>query len=593
MFPLLHRTSGQTSCIPTHPPRLVGIHTKLLVREAHPSCRHSSVTTKALNNASSTFMSPAAISQQQEAITDSSSPSSLIYIGRTAESLDEEIDSRGNYSPAFCSTLDIFKIGVGPSSSHTMGPMLAASRFLDLLVSKEGLLDRTTRLQARLHGSLAYTGKGHATDRATLLGLAGFVPHSYEFEEAEKTLKGLHESKVIHPAKLQGKSLQFDPESDLIFDFGPPLPQHPNGLTFSALDDKGQVLITEQYFSIGGGFVQDLAERQRHSSSSSAGECDPNASSPDSSLPFPFATATQMLAMAFSTGKSIAEMQLENEVASLVTLKSLSPADARKEMSRGIQLLWEVMSGCLNKGLKAVDGEILPGGLKLRRRAGSIFRAVEKEGESSANFPPHTSVLDHLLCYAMAVNEENAAGGRVVTAPTNGAAGVIPAVLNYYLKLCPGSSEDKIEDFFLTAAAIGSIVKRNASISGAELGCQAEVGSASAMAAAGLAAVLGGSVRQVENAAEIALEHHLGMSCDPIGGLVQAPCIERNGLGAIKAVSSASLALRGDGSHLVSLDVCVETMRQTGRDMSDRYKETSQGGLSINVTLNRPHVPNC
>ncbi|WP_276947620.1 L-serine ammonia-lyase [Haematobacter massiliensis] len=454
------------------------------------------------------------------------------------------------------SVFDLFKIGIGPSSSHTMGPMVAAGRFLDLL---RGSPFRPVALRCSLHGSLAFTGVGHATDRAVILGLDGFLPATYDADHAEAALARIRETGEVSPPGLP--PLGFRPDLDLVFDYGPPLPGHPNGMTLSARDAQGDTLVSETYYSIGGGFV--VTPEEQAAGPGGAARI---------SVPYPFASAAEMLRMSAAAGLSIAEMKRANERA----------VYSRREVEDGLNRLWTVMSGCIDRGL-ASEG-ILPGGLNVRRRAPAIHAALLRErGLNIA--PPHT-VNDWIGCYAMAVNEENAAGGQVVTAPTNGAAGVVPAVLRYWLDHVPGASASRIGDFLLTASAIGGIVKHNASISGAECGCQAEVGSAAAMAAAGLAQVMGGTPEQVENAAEIALEHHLGMTCDPVKGLVQVPCIERNGLGAIKAVSAASLALRGDGTHFVPLDACIETMRQTGADMSHKYKETSLGGLAVNV-------PNC
>lgn len=458
----------------------------------------------------------------------------------------------------FLSVFDMFKIGVGPSSSHTMGPMVAGARFLDTL---RALPFGVRGLRASLHGSLAFTGKGHATDRATILGLAGFAPATYDRARAEAALERIAADKCIDAQGLG--LLSFDPARDLIFDYGPALPGHANGMILSALDAQGDVIFTETYYSIGGGFVLTARE---------AAEAKAAKSSARAQVPYPFETADEMLDMAAASGKTIAQMKRANE------LRFRSEA----ELDAGIARIWDVMNACISRGMEGTG--ILPGGLNVRRRARGIHEALLAERGMNMT-APHT-INDWMSLYAMAVNEENAAGGQVVTAPTNGAAGVVPAVLRYYLDHVPTASAARIPDFLLTAAAIGGLVKHNASISGAECGCQAEVGSAAAMAAAALCAVLGGSVKQVENAAEIALEHHLGMTCDPVKGLVQVPCIERNGLGAIKAVSAASLALRGDGDHLVSLDVCIETMRQTGSDMHEKYKETSLGGLAVNV-------PNC
>ncbi|MBT9385607.1 L-serine ammonia-lyase [Pseudooceanicola sp. CBS1P-1] len=455
----------------------------------------------------------------------------------------------------FLSVFEIFKIGIGPSSSHTMGPMVAAGRFLDRLRDAPF---QAKRLRAVLHGSLAFTGRGHATDRAVILGLDGFVLESFDAQKAEVAQARIAAEKVLRPGGLP--EIAFDPALDLVFDFDRALPGHPNGMRIEALDGQGDVILSEVYYSVGGGFVLTEAEL-------AAGQ--DKAEGP--SIPYPFKSAAEMLEMARHSGLSIAQMKAANET-----------ARGRPDVSDGIGQIWKVMSDCIERGLKG-EG-LLPGGLAVRRRAGALHdQLVEEAGRNLA--PPHV-VNDWISCYAMAVNEENAAGGQVVTAPTNGAAGVMPAVVRYWLTHVPTASRERLTEFFLTAAAIGGLVKYNASISGAEAGCQAEVGSAAAMAAAGLCAVMGGTPEQVENAAEIALEHHLGMTCDPVKGLVQVPCIERNGLGAIKAVSAASLALRGDGRHFVPLDACIETMRQTGRDMHEHYKETSLGGLAVNV-------PNC
>ncbi|MBU2958085.1 L-serine ammonia-lyase [Paracoccus sp. 1_MG-2023] len=459
----------------------------------------------------------------------------------------------------FLSVFDLFKVSVGPSSSHTMGPMIAAARFLESLRAQPF---RAHGLRVSLHGSLAFTGKGHATDRAAILGLQGFTPDAMDQDRAEQALELIRRDRRLTPPDLQ--PLAFDPDADLRFDYDTPLPGHTNGMTIAATDAQGDVIFHKVYYSIGGGFVMTAEELERRG--------DQDRSDAANAVPFPFATAGQMLEMAASSGKSIARMKEENELC----------FRSRNDLHRGIERIWEVMSDCLDRGL-ATDG-VLPGGLNVRRRAPGIHRALMEERGMNMT-APHV-VNDWMSTYAMAVNEENAAGGRVVTAPTNGAAGTLPAVLKYWLDHVPGASTRLLPDFLLTAAAVGGLIKHNASISGAECGCQAEVGSASAMAAAGLAAVLGGSPRQIENAAEIALEHHLGMTCDPVRGLVQVPCIERNGLGAIKAVSAASLALRGDGDHIVPLDAAIETMRQTGQDMSEKYKETSLGGLAVNV-------PNC
>jgi len=459
----------------------------------------------------------------------------------------------------FLSIFDMFKIGVGPSSSHTMGPMVAAAKFLHALRSGQDRVPGSgdmARLQARLYGSLAFTGKGHATDRAVILGLAGFEPESFDAALAEQAMSSIKSKKQIENKDLP--PLAFDPHADLVFDFGPALPGHANGMVLSALDAAGNLFMEETYYSVGGGFV--LTERELARLSDGI---------PVPDVPFPFRKGAEMLEMAETSGLSIAQMKERNELA------------FRKagDLKAGIERIWQVMEACVESGLS--QNGILPGGLKVKRRAAEIHGKLL--AEQGLNQPAPHIINDWISVYAMAVNEENAAGGQVVTAPTNGAAGVVPATLKYYLAHVPEAQQGRVPEFLLTAAAIGGLIKTNASISGAEVGCQGEVGSAAAMAAAGLCAVLGGSPAQIENAAEIALEHHLGMTCDPIAGLVQVPCIERNGLGAIKAVSAASLALRGDGKHLVPLDACIETLRQTGRDMDTKYKETSQGGLAVNV----------
>ena len=452
----------------------------------------------------------------------------------------------------FLSIFDVFKIGIGPSSSHTMGPMTAAVRFIDLLRSSDAA-QQATKIRVTLYGSLAFTGMGHATDRAVKLGLLGYVPAEIDSDAAELKLAALHATGLLKPAGLP--ALTFDPDNDIVFNYGPALPGHANGLVFEAFSCSATLLLAETYYSIGGGFVVSVSE-QKDLSVKSPGD--------SGSWPYPFDSAATMLQMAKTNGLSIADMKRANEL----MVRSAA------EVEDGLARIWDVMNWCIERGLSR-DGE-LPGGLKVRRRARKIRQQLEHERRFNSS-PPHVS-SDWLSVYAMAVNEENAAGGQVVTAPTNGAAGVVPAVLRYYLDHCSGARQDMVSDFLLTAAAIGGLIKHNASISGAEAGCQGEVGSAAAMAAAGLCAVLGGTPEQIENAAEIALEHHLGMTCDPVAGLVQVPCIERNGMGATKAVAAASLALRGDGMHFMPLDNCIEAMRQTGEAMSTKFKETSLGG---------------
>jgi L-serine dehydratase len=455
----------------------------------------------------------------------------------------------------FLSVFDLFKIGIGPSSSHTMGPMTAAARFLDEILHGDWPRPNdvpVTRLGASLHGSLAYTGVGHRSDRAIVLGLAGQQPQTIDPDKAQQVYESAVAQRIVapdgHPA------YDFDPGTDLVFDRKTALAGHANGMAFFACDADRRQLLRRVYYSVGGGFVMSEEELTAVRSQPAAAE--------GINVPYPFSTAAEMLAKAANSGLSIAEMKRKNEE----TVMSSAELDA------GLDGLWAAMRGCIERGLSQEGA--LPGGLNVRRRARKLHEQLQTEWRQNRRNPLFANV---------AVNEENAAGGRIVTAPTNGAAGVVPAVLRYFLEFHDGADDRGIRDFLLTSAAIGGIIKNNASISGAEVGCQGEVGSASAMAAAGLAAVLGGTPEQIENAAEIALEHHLGMTCDPVGGLVQVPCIERNALGAVKAVTAASLAVKGDGKHFVPLDACVETMRQTGVDMNERYKETSQGGLAVNI----------
>lgn len=462
----------------------------------------------------------------------------------------------------FLSVFDLYKIGIGPSSSHTVGPMVAAKRFLDEILSPDWPRPagaQVTALKASLHGSLAYTGVGHATDKAVVLGLAGQAPDQVSPDAIDGIVAGVTATGTVHPDGHP--AYDFVPDRDLVFDKKNPLPGHANGMTFSAFDADGQLLLRRIYYSVGGGFV--VSDEELHAQTVIGG------TQQAETVPYPFANAQEMLAMARQSGLSIAAMKRANEE---VTLD-------RSALNRQLDGIWDAMSGCIERGLQT-DG-VLPGGLKVKRRAAKLWEQYS-EAESSNLFNP-LKANDALTLFAMAVNEENAAGGRVVTAPTNGAAGTVPAVLKYATLFVDGMGKEQIRTFLLTSAAVGGIIKHNASISGAEVGCQGEVGSAAAMAAAGFAAVLGGTPEQIENAAEIALEHHLGMTCDPIAGLVQVPCIERNGIAAVKAVTAASLAVKGDGEHLVSLDACIETMRQTGMDMHEKYKETSLGGLAVNV----------
>ncbi|MFD1744305.1 L-serine ammonia-lyase [Rhizobium helianthi] len=461
----------------------------------------------------------------------------------------------------FLSVFDVFKIGVGPSSSHTMGPMSAANRFLALLASDEWPRPSNARvasIKASLHGSLAFTGIGHGTGRAVILGLMGEAPNKVDPDQMDEIIATVERTGKITPPGHP--PYDFQPATDLIFDKKQALPGHANGMSISAFDKDGRLLLKRIYYSIGGGFVVTDTELE-----AMRGQ---KAQSTDR-VPYPFSTAKQMLEMARSSGLSIADMKRANELTKM----------SEQELNDGLDAIWSAMASCIDRGLK-VDG-IMPGGLKVRRRAKSIFEKLTADSRSNRLNPLLAN--DWLSVYAMAVNEENASGGRVVTAPTNGAAGVIPATIRYFLHFHEDATTKDVHNFLLTAAAVGGIIKHNASISGAEVGCQGEVGSAAAMAAAGLAAVMDGTPEQVENAAEIALEHHLGMTCDPIAGLVQVPCIERNALGAVKAVTAASLAIKGDGTHFVPLDAAIETMRQTGNDMSEKYKETSTGGLAVNV----------
>jgi L-serine dehydratase len=450
------------------------------------------------------------------------------------------------------SVFELFKVGVGPSSSHTVGPMKIAAAFAGGLV-ETGAIDRVASLEITLLGSLAFTGKGHATDKAVILGLGGETPETVDLDAAEALVARVRETKTLN---LAGRRIvDFDPAKAIVFDTLTPTPKHPNTMRLAAHDAQGGALADETWLSVGGGFIiRDGVDE------------DASAAAPK--LPYPFRSSADLLARGRESGLSIAELMRANEAA----LRSQGGADAH------VERVLDVMFASIDRGL-AQSGP-LPGGLKVMRRAKAIHDRLTEA--SKRNFHPAHEIMDFVSVYAMAVNEENAAGGRVVTAPTNGAAGVIPAVLRYYRDHCEGATQAGLRDFLMTATAIGALFKLNASISGAEVGCQGEVGVASSMAAAGLAAALGAANAQIENAAEIAMEHHLGMTCDPVGGLVQIPCIERNAFGAVKAIAAASLALHGDGHHLVSLDSVIATMRQTGADMQSKYKETSLGGLAVN-----------
>jgi L-serine dehydratase len=450
------------------------------------------------------------------------------------------------------SVLDIFKVGLGPSSSHTMGPMNAARIFVEDLAER-GVLERTAKVAAQLYGSLALTGAGHCTDRAVLLGLEGNRPDMIDPEAIEPTLMRIRESRRL---RLGGaREIEFDEPLDLLWHRDQRLPLHTNGMRFTALDAAGGVMHREEFYSTGGGFVVRGSGFGQSIASGTAVE-----------VAYPFSSGRELLDAAREHGLELHELVLGNE-------RAFRPdADTRRELLH----VWSVMNACIERGFRGTG--LLPGVLKVRRRAARLHRMLV---ESSENRP--LDVMDWVNAFALAVNEENAAGGRVVTAPTNGAAGIVPAVIAYYRRFERGASDEGVVRFLLVAGVIGMLYKRNASISGAELGCQGEVGVACSMAAAGLVAALNGTNEQIENAAEIGMEHNLGLTCDPIAGLVQIPCIERNAMGAVKAINAARLAVRGDGTHKVSLDQVIATMRQTGSDMSVIYKETSQGGLAVNV----------
>ncbi|MDZ7855025.1 L-serine ammonia-lyase [Sphaerotilus sp.] len=459
------------------------------------------------------------------------------------------------------SVFDLFKIGIGPSSSHTVGPMRAARLFTQGLLHA-ALLDGVARVQVDLYGSLGATGKGHGSDTAVLLGLGGHEPDTVDVDRIPALLEDLRQHRRV---VLDGSHpVAFDEARDVVFHRRETLPLHANGMRFSAFDAAGAVLAERVYYSVGGGFVvseQVAADGQRQ-----------KVIAPDTSvLPLPFHSGADLLALTEAHACSIAEVMRRNER----HWRSDAETDA------GLLRIWAVMQACVERGCRT-EGT-LPGGFKVRRRAAALSRALAALDAQGPKAADPLVVLDWVNLYALAVNEENAAGGRVVTAPTNGAAGIIPAVLHYYARFVPGAHERGVIDFLLTAAAIGLLYKENASISGAEVGCQGEVGVACSMAAAGLCAVLGGTPAQVENAAEIGMEHHLGLTCDPVGGLVQIPCIERNAIASVKAINAARMALYGDGTHHVSLDKVIKTMRETGADMLTKYKETARGGLAVNI----------
>jgi len=453
------------------------------------------------------------------------------------------------------SVFDLFKIGIGPSSSHTVGPMRAACRYMHRLEDK-GLFERVASLRAELYGSLAHTGRGHGTDKAVLLGFEGEEPDRVDPDQIDPRLARIRSERTLN--LLGRRSIAFDEKRELVFNKREKLPYHSNGMRFTSYDADGQVLWSRDYYSIGGGFVVNPDEL-------AADRIVPDTTE----LPYPFSSGDDLLVHCERDGLTIAQLMLANE--------RVWRSDA--EIRTGLMDIWQAMQDCVSRGMRSHG--VLPGGLKVQRRAPQTFLELTQRPEANLRDP--LTILDWVHLYALAVNEENAAGGRVVTAPTNGAAGIIPAVLHYYARFSPGATDAGVIDYLLTAAAIGILYKENASISGAEVGCQGEVGVACSMAAGGLTAVLGGSVLQVENAAEIGMEHNLGLTCDPIGGLVQIPCIERNAMGAAKAISAQRMAMRGDGKHRVSLDKVIRTMRDTGRDMSEKYKETSRGGLAVNV----------
>ncbi|MGW0503128.1 L-serine ammonia-lyase [Micromonospora sp. NPDC003241] len=453
------------------------------------------------------------------------------------------------------SVFDLFSVGIGPSSSHTVGPMRAARTFVTGLKA-DGLLADVVRVRAELFGSLGATGHGHGSDRAVLLGLGGAAPETVDTDGIDARVARIREQGRL--ALLDTHEIEFDPDRDLTLHRRRSLPYHPNGMIFAAFDGSGAEVRARTYYSVGGGFVVDEA-------AAGADRIKPDATT----VRYPFLTGAQLLDVTASTGLSISEVMLANEVS----------WRAESDVRAGLLDIWRVMRECVERGCSR-DGT-LPGGLKVRRRAAELRRSLETDTVVPDGDPLH--VMDWVTLFALAVNEENAAGGRVVTAPTNGAAGIIPAVLHYYTRFVPGASDEGVLRFLLAAGAIGVLFKENASISGAEVGCQGEVGSACSMAAAGLAEALGGTPAQVENAAEIGMEHNLGLTCDPVGGLVQIPCIERNAVASIKAITAARLALRGDGVHAVSLDKVIKTMRETGADMKVKYKETARGGLAVNV----------
>ena len=449
------------------------------------------------------------------------------------------------------STFDMFSVGIGPSSSHTVGPMRAAKRFAERLARKERGTT-TARVQIELFGSLGHTGKGHGSDKAVILGLCGEAPETVDTDTADSRVADILKTERLPLTESAGIAFR---AADIVFHRKETLPEHPNGMRFSAFDAAGQPLLSRVYYSVGGGFVvaHEAAAEDRIVEDATV-------------LPHPFSSGAELLERCRDCGLSISTLMMNNELS----------WRSHDEINAQLDVIWSTMQACVQRGCSR-EG-ILPGALRVRRRAAALFRKLRSESPDDPLL-----AMDWVNLWALAVNEENAAGGRVVTAPTNGAAGIIPAVLHYYQRFVPNADDDGIRRFLLAAAAIGIIYKTRASISGAEVGCQGEVGVACSMAAAGLVEALGGAPHQVENAAEIGMEHNLGLTCDPVGGLVQVPCIERNAMGAVKAINAARLARRGDGDHKVSLDKVIETMRQTGRDMQTKYKETARGGLAVNI----------
>lgn len=452
------------------------------------------------------------------------------------------------------SVFDLFTIGIGPSSSHTVGPMRAAKTFAARL-SNSGQRKNVSRVTVQLYGSLGATGRGHGTDKAVVLGLEGEAPETIDVDSISERMNQIDYEEML---ALDGTSkINFDLSRDLVFEKREALPGHPNGMRFSAFDPNGEILLERVYYSVGGGFVVD----ENHTD-------DPVIVESSIELPLPFESGAELLTLCKNEDLPISELMLRNE----------QVWRSEEEIRSGLLDIWHAMQACVDKGCKGSG--VMPG-LKVKRRAADMYEQLSSQPEAALRDP--LTIMDWVNLYALAVNEENAVGGRVVTAPTNGAAGIIPAVLHYYVRFCGGANDDGVVRFLLVAGAIGLLFKRNASISGAEVGCQGEVGSACSMAAGGLTEALGGTPAQVENAAEIAMEHNLGLTCDPIGGLVQIPCIERNAMASIKAINASRLAMRGDGEHFVSLDKVIQTMQETGRDMQDKYKETSRGGLATNV----------